>query len=169
MHYQHESRAMNKEAVGNKREYLRPMSFSIAIGCDHAGFTMKESIMDQLRRMGHVLDDKGACSTESVDYPDPAHAVARSVASGQARFGILICGSGNGVSIAANRHHGVRCALAWSRELARLARAHNDANVLALPARFIDPEEAIAAVTVFLGEKFEGGRHAKRVEKIDAC
>lgn len=91
------------------------------------------------------------------------------VAAGAARFGILICGSGNGVSIVANRHSGVRCALAWSKEIAVLARAHNDANVLALPARFIAEEEAIAAVEAFMAEAFEGGRHARRVEKIEAC
>lgn len=113
------------------------------------------------------MTDKGTHVRESVDYPDHAHAVAAAVAGHQAELGILICGSGNGVAITANKHRGVRAALAWLPELGRLAREHNNANVLALPARFISVEQALAVVDAFLDARFEGGRHQVRVEKIE--
>ena len=169
MFHQHRIGEMNIAFVGNLARYLRAMSLLIALGSDHAGYELKEAVKKHLLGRGHVVEDMGTYSTESMDYPDPAHAVARSVASGASALGVLICGSGNGVSIAANRHLGVRCALAWNPEVARLARAHNDANVLALPARFIGAEDAVAAIDGFLTSSFEGGRHARRVEKIDAC
>ena len=145
------------------------MPIKIAIGSDHAGLALKEALKSHLRTLGYGLDDVGTHTADSMDYPDPAHAVARIVAACSARFGILICGSGNGVSITANRHQGIRCALAWNREIAMLARAHNDANILALPARFMVLDEATACVDAFISGEFEGGRHIKRVEKIEAC
>lgn len=141
---------------------------TIAIGCDHAGFQYKEGIVAMLQSQGHMVLDFGAHSAESVDYPDFAHAVASAVASGQAEKGVLLCGSGNGVAITANKHQQIRCALCWTEEIASLARQHNDANVIAIPARFVPEILAQAMVRVFLSTDFEGGRHARRVEKI-AC
>jgi ribose 5-phosphate isomerase B len=140
----------------------------IAIGCDHAGFDYKNSLVAMLQNRGYMVQDFGAHSGESVDYPDYAHAVAEAVASGHADKGILICGSGNGVAMTANKHQGIRCALCWTEEIAKLARRHNDANVIALPARFVTEIQAQAMVSVFLSTDFEGGRHARRVDKI-AC
>ncbi len=139
----------------------------MAIGSDHAGFRLKEQLMEHLRAAGHTVEDKGTFSDASTDYPDYAHAVARDVAEKKVDLGIVICGSGNGVNITANKHHGVRSALAWNREVAELARQHNDANVLALPARYISTEEAIAITKAFLGTDFEGGRHQRRVAAIE--
>lgn len=141
---------------------------TIAIGCDHAGYTYKDSIVDMLRKAGHEVLDQGTNGPESVDYPDFAHAVARLVESGQADLGIVICGSGNGVAMSANKHPGVRAALAWTEEIARLGQEHNNANVLALPARFISLRRARAMVRTFIATPFEGGRHARRADKI-AC
>lgn len=139
----------------------------IAIGSDHAGFRLKEQLVEHLRAAGHQVEDKGTFSEESTDYPDYAHAVARDVAEQRVEQGIVICGSGNGVNITANKHHGVRSALAWNKEVAELARQHNNANVLALPARYISREEAIAITDAFLGTDFEGGRHQRRVAAIE--
>ncbi len=139
----------------------------IAIGSDHAGFDLKHALKDHLRSLGHEVMDKGTHARDSVDYPDHAHAVAASVAEGASELGVVVCGSGNGVNITANKHAGIRSALAWNAEVAALAREHNNANVLALPARFISPEEAMRIVDAFLGARFEGGRHARRVEKIE--
>lgn len=138
----------------------------VALGCDHAGFELKEIIINRLKDRGILFHDFGTFSTESTDYPDFAHAVAKSVNSGEFEKGILICGSGNGVSMTANKYPGVRAALCWNREIARLARLHNDANILSLPGRFIDPEVALSALDAFLETDFEGGRHQRRVEKI---
>ncbi len=140
----------------------------IAIGCDHAGYPYKDALITMLQDQGHMVLDFGANSTESVDYPDFAHAVAEAVESGQAERGVLLCGSGNGVAITANKHQGIRCALCWTEEIASLARQHNDANVLALPARFVPEILAQAMVRIFLQTDFEGGRHSRRVDKI-AC
>lgn len=139
----------------------------IAIGSDHAGYRLKEQLLEELRRQGRTVEDKGTFSEDSTDYPDFAHAVAREVAEGQAERGIVICGSGNGVNITANKHAGVRSALAWQPEIARLARQHNNANILALPARFISFEEAVAIAAAFLESDFEGGRHQRRVSAIE--
>lgn len=139
----------------------------IAIGSDHAGFKLKEELLEQLRGQGRTVEDKGTFSSESTDYPDFAHAVAREVAAGQVDRGIVICGSGNGVNITANKHAGVRSALAWTTEIAQLARQHNNANVVALPARFISAEEAWAITQAFLNTPFEGGRHQRRVAAIE--
>lgn len=138
----------------------------IAIGSDHAGFAMKQVIIPYLQERGLEVEDCGAFSEESVDYPDFGHAVAQRVESGTAELGIVICGSGNGINMAANKHAGIRSALSWIPEIAALARQHNDANVLALPGRYLTPEEGKAIVDAFLANTFEGGRHARRVEKI---
>lgn len=137
----------------------------ISIGSDHAGFDYKKELISVLSAANEIKD-AGTFSTESCDYPDFAHAVATSVESGETEWGILICGSANGVAITANKHKGIRAAIAWGAELAQLARQHNNANILCLPARFISIEEAKKCVDVFLNTPFEGGRHQKRVEKI---
>ncbi len=136
----------------------------LAIGCDHAGFSLKEFLKSNFSEIDWL--DKGCYSADSVDYPDFAHAVANSIERGESSMGILICGSGNGISIAANKHTGIRAAIAWKPELASLARQHNDANILSLPARFISELEAVEIVKAFLEASFEGGRHQARVDKI---
>jgi ribose 5-phosphate isomerase B len=138
----------------------------IAIGSDHAGFEDKEKIKRQLDELGIEYQDVGTNSTESVDYPIYAQKVAEKVASGEAEQGILVCGSGNGMQIAANKIRGVRAALAWNEETARLARQHNDANVLSVPARMISPEEVSKVIESYLKAEFEGGRHARRIGEI---
>lgn len=139
----------------------------ILIGSDHAGFDLKHRLKEHLRAQGHVVTDKGTHVQDSVDYPDYAHAVATGVVSDPGLLGIVICGSGNGVNISANRHKGVRSALAWLPTIAILARQHNNANLLALPSRFISTDEAFAIVDAFLAADFDGGRHQRRVEKIE--
>ncbi len=136
----------------------------IAIGSDHAGFDYKEVIKKHLSN--YLVKDFGTHSTDSVDYPDFAHPVASAVESGEFQLGILICGSANGVAITANKHAGIRAAICWKAEIASLARQHNDANILCIPARFISQEEATEIVETFLNTKFEGGRHQNRVNKI---
>ncbi|PKQ65424.1 ribose 5-phosphate isomerase B [Raineya orbicola] len=138
----------------------------IAIGADHAGFAYKEAIKENLLQKGFQVKDFGTHSTESVDYPDFAHPVALSVESGECKRGILICGSGNGVAMTANKHAQIRAALCWNEEIAQLARLHNDANVICLPARFVSIDEALKMVETFLKTDFEGGRHENRVKKI---
>ena len=143
-------------------------SYTIAIGCDHAGFELKEHLKTRLSTLGHTLNDHGTRSLDSTDYPEYAHPVADEVENGMADFGVLICGSGNGINMTANKHQGIRSALCWTEEIAELARSHNDANVVALPARYISVELADAIVDRFLNQEFEGGRHQRRVDKI-AC
>ena len=139
----------------------------IAIACDHAGFELKENLKPFLKSdLGFDLIDLGTNSPDSVDYPDYAHALAAKVEHNQADFGVLICGSGNGVCITANKHKGVRAAMAWLPEIAALARQHNDANVICLPARYISTGDGEAILKAFFSATFEGGRHEKRVEKI---
>ena len=138
----------------------------IVIGSDHAGYEDKEKVKRQLDEMGVEYEDVGTNSAESVDYPIYARKVAEKVASGEAEQGILVCGSGNGMQIAANKVHGIRAALAWNEETARLARQHNDANVLSVPARMISPEEVSKVIKSYLEAEFEGGRHARRVDEI---
>jgi len=140
----------------------------IAIGCDHAGFPYKKVILDLLETKHVAVLDHGTNSPDSVDYPDFVHPVAKDVESGAAQLGIVICGSGNGVAMTANKHAGIRAALCWETELAALARQHNNANVIAIPARFVSEEKAAAMVDAFLSTEFEGGRHARRVGKIAA-
>ena len=140
----------------------------IAIACDHAGFEYKEIIKKHLETH-YEVKDFGTFSKDSVDYPDFVHPSANAVESGECDFGILICGSGQGVAITANKHQQIRCALCWMPELAELARKHNNANMIALPARFIASELAVDIVDKFLGTDFEGGRHENRVAKISCC
>ena len=137
----------------------------ITIGCDHAGVEYKSKIVEFLEEESHEVLDVGTFGEESVDYPDYAHLVAEEVLAG-ADFGILICGSGNGVSMAANKHKGVRAAICWNKEIAKLARNHNNANIVSIPARFITLEESIDIISIFIKEGFDGGRHTKRVNKI---
>jgi ribose 5-phosphate isomerase B len=139
----------------------------IPIGADHAGFPLKERLKAELARLGYEPLDVGAHSADSVDYPDFAHEVAARVKRGEAARGVLLCGTGLGMSYAANRHNGVRAAVAWTPEIARLAREHNDANVLVLPARFVSEDEGVRILRTWLDTRFEGGRHARRVAKID--
>ena len=145
------------------------MSKIIPIGADHAGFQLKSKIIKHLEEKGYELKDFGCYSEESIDYPDYGHPVADMIESNQGMLGILICGSGNGINMTANKHQGVRSALCWKKEIAELARQHNDANIIALPARFISEEEAIEMVDVFFSTLFEGGRHQNRVNKIACC
>jgi ribose 5-phosphate isomerase B len=140
----------------------------IAIGCDHAGFPYKEPIKKMLETEGFLVLDFGTNSTLSVDYPDFIHPAMEAIEAEKAELGIVICGSGNGVAITANKHQGIRAALCWLEELAALARQHNNANVLAIPARFVSETLALAMVKTFIETDFEGGRHQDRVKKI-AC
>lgn len=139
----------------------------IPIASDHAGFEMKEHLRGVLERLGYEVEDIGTHSPASTDYPDYAHPLAEKVERGEATRGVLLCGTGLGMSYAANRHPGVRAAVSWTPEIAQLARQHNDANVLVLPARFVSEEDAAAILTTFLETPFEGGRHQKRVAKIE--
>ena len=141
----------------------------IAIGSDHAGFELKEVLISYLKTKNTEVFDKGCYSLERADYPDAAHAVATAVINNEVTFGILMCGSGNGINMSANKHKRIRSALCWNSEISALARQHNDANILTLPARYITIEEAKNCVDTFLSEQFEGGRHADRIKKIDAC
>jgi ribose 5-phosphate isomerase B len=140
----------------------------VAIGGDHAGFSYKEFLKEMLESKGLTVLDFGTHSAASVDYPDFAHPVATAVEQGEAGCGILICGSANGVAISANKHQGIRAAICWETEIAQLARQHNNANVICIPARFVSPNEAQRLVELFLDTPFEGGRHQARVAKI-AC
>lgn len=140
----------------------------ISIGNDHAGPEYKKAIVKYLELNEHTVINHGTDTFESVDYPDFGHPVAYDVESGKAELGIVICGSGNGIAMTANKHQGVRCALCWTKEIAQLAREHNDANVISIPARFTSIEQAVEMVHTFLTTSFEGGRHERRVHKI-AC
>ena len=142
---------------------------TIAIGADHAGFTYKEMAKAWLIKEGYEVLDKGTDSLESVDYPDFVHPVAESIENGEAAEGLLFCGSGNGVAMTANKHQDIRAAIAWQVDLAELARQHNNANVLAIPARFVDENLAMEMIKAFLNTSFDGGRHARRVGKIAMC
>lgn len=142
-------------------------SLPLAIGSDHAGFECKEAIKKMLLADGWQVDDKGTHSLDSTDYPDYAHPVAEMVASGAAAAGVLVCGSGEGVCMTANKHKGIRAALCWNEEVASLTRQHNNANIICIGARFSTTDLAEKMVNVFLTTAFEGGRHERRVEKID--
>ena len=142
------------------------LSLPVAIGCDHAGFEFKECILSLLDGKNISYTDFGTYSTDSVDYPDFAHPVASEVENKKAAFGILICGSANGVAITANKHQGIRAAICWGEELAELARKHNDANIVCIPARFIREKDAEKIVDIFIHTEFEGGRHENRVHKM---
>jgi ribose 5-phosphate isomerase B len=140
----------------------------VAIGCDHGGFSYKNSIITLLKEKNIEVTDFGTFSDASVDYPDYGHQVATAVEKNEVDFGIVLCGSGNGIAMTVNKHQGVRCALCWTAEIAALAKQHNNANVMSIPARFVTEALALEMVTTFLTTDFEGGRHAIRVDKI-AC
>lgn len=137
----------------------------ITIGSDHAGVEYKSKIVQFLEKERHLVLDVGTFTRDSVDYPEYAHLVAKEVEAG-ADYGILICGSGNGVSMAANKHKSIRAAICWNKEITKLARQHNDANIISLPARFLSINKCIELITIFLNESFEGGRHLRRIKKI---
>lgn len=141
-------------------------NMKLAIACDHAGFDTKEELIKLLTEMGNEVKDYGCFSTESVDYPDFAHPLAEAVEKGTYEFGITLCGSGNGINMVANKHQGIRSALCWNSEISALARQHNNANICAVPARFISLEDAKEIVKIFLSTEFEGGRHQRRIDKI---
>jgi ribose 5-phosphate isomerase B len=144
------------------------MAEVIPVASDHAGFEMKGKLIETLRELGYEPQDFGASSPAASDYPDYAHPVARAVASGEARRGVLLCGSGIGMDIVANRYPGVRALVAWNRDIAELSRQHNDSNVLVLPSRFVSDEESREILKRWLTTEFEGGRHVRRVQKIDS-
>ncbi|GAA4357618.1 ribose 5-phosphate isomerase B [Hymenobacter saemangeumensis] len=139
----------------------------LALGSDHAGFTHKEMLRSWLQEQGYEVQDFGTHSADSMDYPDVAHPLSAAVAAGEPARGILLCGSANGVCITANKHAGVRAALAWLPEIAALARQHNDANVVCIPARYVSEEQTREIASIFLNTAFEGGRHQNRVGKIN--
>ena len=143
------------------------MAEVIPIGADHAGFALKERLKQELAARGYAPLDLGTHSADSTDYPDYAHPVAEQVEEGKVHRAVLLCGTGLGMAYAANRHHGVRAAVAWNPEVARLARAHNDANILVLPARFVSEQEGVDILRAWLDTPFEGGRHERRVQKIE--
>jgi ribose 5-phosphate isomerase B len=143
------------------------MRIPISIGSDHAGFQYKKDIIAMLEEQGYDVQDYGCHDESSVDYPDFAHPVAYDIDTNKIELGIVLCGSGNGVAITANKHPQVRCALAWNTETAALARSHNNANIISIPARYVSLPLAKEMVTIFLNTKFEGGRHQRRVEKIN--
>ncbi|HLN20752.1 MAG TPA: ribose 5-phosphate isomerase B [Bacteroidales bacterium] len=138
----------------------------IAITSDHAGFFLKEKILKYLKNENYEVKDLGCNSDEPVDYPEFGHQLARLVSEGECEYGISICGTGNGINIVVNKHPGIRSAICWNEEISRLARAHNDANVCALPGRFISESEAYLIVKTFLKTSFDGGRHKRRIDKI---
>ena len=143
------------------------MAEEILIAADHAGFELKEKLEAELKKLGFAVRDLGTNSTESADYADYAHPLAKEISEGKAKRGILLCGTGLGMSYVANRYPNVRAAVTWSPEVAELARSHNDANVLVLPARFVTDEDAVKILRTWLETKFEGGRHERRVVKIE--
>jgi ribose 5-phosphate isomerase B len=142
-------------------------NYKISIGSDHAGFQLKEDIKRFLALKNFEVIDQGTFSPERADYPDFAHLVSKDILANKADFGVIICGSGNGINMTANRYKGIRSALCWNSEIAELARQHNDANVIALPARFISVNEAEKCVETFIQTAFEGGRHLDRIKKIE--
>jgi ribose 5-phosphate isomerase B len=142
------------------------LSKPIAIGADHAGFDYKKELITWLQGKGYTVVDKGTYDTSSVDYPDYAHPVAEMVEKGEAAFGILMCGSSNGVCMTANKHQGIRAGLSWQTDVAKLIRQHNDANIICMPARFVAFEQVKQMVEIFIETPFEGGRHQNRVNKI---
>jgi len=146
--------------------YVFDPSKPIALGADHAGVAYKKEVIEWLENKGYQVKDFGTYSTDSVDYPDFAHPTAASVETGEAAFGILFCGSANGVAITANKHASIRAGLCWLPEVAGLTRLHNDANIICIPARFVSVESAIEMIDLFMTTAFEGGRHQGRVDKI---
>lgn len=142
------------------------MEQKIALACDHAGYLLKEKLMKNLRDQGYEVIDFGCWSEDSCDYPDYAHPLAKAVEKGEVKMGISLCGSGNGINMVVNKYKGIRSALCWNEEIARLARSHNDANICAIPARFVSEDLAWKMIQIFLHTEFDGGRHLRRIEKI---
>lgn len=151
----------------NRANFAKTIPMKISIASDHAGYELKEILVEWLKEKGFAVENEGPFSGDSVDYPDYAHKTASKVNAGLCEKGIVICGSGNGVSMTANKYANVRAALCWNEEITRLARLHNDANILGLPARFISTEEAMRMTEIFLSTEFEGGRHQNRINKIN--
>ena len=139
---------------------------NISIGNDHAGVDLKEAIVSHLEQKGHQLHNHGTNSEDSVDYADFIHPVAQDVEDKKSELGIIVCGSGNGAAMTANKHQKIRAAICWSGEISKLSRQHNDANILSIPARFVNLEQALEMVDIFITTPFEGGRHQKRIDKI---
>lgn len=156
-----------KRGVHGLRNFAKNLFMIISIGNDHAGPEYKRAIVQQLEQRGYSVINHGTDAAESVDYPDFAHPVAQDITSGKAQFGIVICGSGNGINMTVNKHAGIRGALCWMKEIAILARQHNDANVISIPARYTSVAQAVEMVFAFLDTAFEGGRHENRVNKIN--
>lgn len=152
--------------IGNKLKRRKLKNKKIAIASDHAGYYLKEKLISYLIKEKYDVKDFGSSSDESVDYPDYGHPLANAVTTGDFEMGISICGTGNGINMVVNKHPGIRAALCWNEEISRLSRAHNDANILALPGWFISESEAYLIARTFLTTSFEGGRHARRVDKI---
>ena len=139
----------------------------IAIGNDHAGVQVKEKIKEHLTKKGHIVINKGYDGKESVDYPDYIHPVSKEVKEGKADIGVIVCGSGNGAAMTANKHRGIRAAICWNEETAALSKKHNNANIISIPSRFLDDDKILNIVDVFIKEEFERGRHVRRIKKID--
>lgn len=148
---------------------LKSINMKVAFASDHAGFELKEYLVGLMIERGYEVKDFGTNSTESCDYPDYAHPAACAVESGQCEFGIAMCGTGNGVAMTLNKHQGIRAALCWKPVIASLAKQHNNANILVLPARFVGREEAVKILDAYLDASFEGGRHQRRIDKIPAA
>lgn len=144
------------------------MKEKVAMASDHAGYALKQQLKEYLTGLGYKVEDFGTHSEESCDYPDFAHPAARAVESGECAFGVCMCGSGNGIQMTLNKHQGIRAALCWIPEIASLAKQHNNANILVLPARYVSYEEAVKIVDAYLNASFEGGRHQRRIDKIPA-
>lgn len=144
------------------------MKEKVAMASDHAGYALKQQLKEYLTGLGYEIEDFGTHSEESCDYPDFAHPAARAVESGECAFGVCMCGSGNGIQMTLNKHQGIRAALCWIPEIASLAKQHNNANILVLPARYVSYEEAVKIVDAYLNANFEGGRHQRRIDKIPA-
>ena len=159
---------MIKVTVNLHTHNLTTTTMKISIGNDHAGPEYKKAIVEMLKAKGHEVTNYGTDSADSVDYPDFGHPVATDVETGKAQLGIVICGSGNGINMTVNKHQGIRAALCWTKEIAALARQHNDANIISIPARYTSINQAVEMVETFLNTDFEGGRHQNRVDKI-AC
>ena len=139
----------------------------IAIGNDHAGVQVKEKIKEHLTKKGHIVINKGYDGKESVDYPDYIHPVSKEVKEGKADIGVIVCGSGNGAAMTANKHRGIRAAICWNEETAALSKQHNNANIISIPSRFLDDDKILNIVDVFIKEEFERGRHVRRIKKLD--
>ena len=141
----------------------------VGMACDHAGYELKEYLKKVLAKLGYQVIDFGTNSPESMDYPDTAHPLAEALEAGKVDFGVSMCGSGNGITMTLNKHQKVRAALCWKPEIAALAKQHNNANILSMPARFISRRMAVRILDAYLSAKFEGGRHQRRIEKIPCC